>query len=120
MTSTYLWGLNHCNQLSYFWELIRIYSYSYSYNIPRNKLADLNWPITVIDVLPWKKQHFWVQACQKPWKNSTFGCREDRIPGKSCTFGCREDKITGKTALLGAERTKSLEKQHFWVQRGTD
>ena len=30
--------------------------------------------------------------------------------------GCRASKIPGKTALLGAERTESLEKQHFWVQ----
>ena len=32
---------------------------------------------------------------------------------KSATFGCRANKIPGKAALLGAERTKSLEEQHF-------
>ena len=65
----------------------------------RNHLADLNSPITVIDVLLVSKQipHFGVQG----------HCRPVRSPGKNSTFGCREDGMNRKkTALLGAERTK--------------
>ena len=42
-----------------------------------------------------------MQSEQNPWKKQHL---------------CRANKISGKTTLLGAEQTKSLEKQHFWVQ----
>ena len=48
-----------------------------------------------------------------PSKTRIFMCRANKTPGKNSTCAERTKSLEKKTALLGAERTTSLEKQHF-------